>query len=141
LSFPSLASLIFEYIYSIYLDALAFFIEIIFVYIVIRMLGEKLPYKNFLSTMLFLSIFLILNSICSLVFFLFESIVPITTFWYTSIIVITIIFIWKSYCAIIGLSTMQQISRKVATIGVLLPFSFFYTIDILFRFVAIAVNS
>ena len=132
-SFPSVASFILEYIFSICMGTNIFLIETIFVFIIIRILGEKLPYRNILATMLFLPIFLIGNLIVSVTLFLSESIVPISAIfcWVASFIAMTILFIWKSYCGIIGLSTMQQIDKRVATVGILLSFSFFYVLRVL----------
>jgi len=136
-SFPSVASFILEYIFSICMGTNIFLIETIFVLIIIRILGEKLPYRNILATMLFLPIFLIGDLVVSVALFLFksiflfQSIAPICTICcIASVIAKTALLIWKSYCGIIGLSTMQQIDIKIATVGILLSFSFFYTLSI-----------
>ena len=50
LSFPLLASLVSEYVDSIYIKIIIFFIETTFAYIIIKLLGEKLPYRNFLGS-------------------------------------------------------------------------------------------
>jgi len=142
-SFPSVLSLISSYIFSLCFHPTVFLIQTIIVYHFIRLLGEELSYRNFLSTMLFLPIFLIGELLFYLVLFLFESIatIPAISCFYGLIVAITILYIWKSYCAIIGLSTMQQINRKVATVGILLPFSFFYALRILVILVGIASRS
>ena len=113
---------------SIYQNASFFFLKVTLMYIIIRLLGEKTPYINILATMMFVSVFSIFYLIYYKIFVLSNILFEIdfVMYLYGLPIIRTLLFIWTSYCAIIGLSTMQKIDRKNATIGVLVVFSFFY---------------
>ena len=127
-SIPLRSTFIFEYIYFVCGNLIIFLFKTLLIWVIIKGLGETISYRNILATMMFVSFFSIFGSIYYETFILSNLLfgIDFMLFLYGSIIVITLLFIWTSYCAIIGLSTMQKIDRKIVTIGVLVVFSFFY---------------
>ena len=127
-SIPLRSTFIFEYIYFVCANLIIFLFKVLLVYIIIKTLGETISYRNILATMMFVSFISIFGLIYYEIFILSNLLfrIDFMLYLYGSIIVMTILYIWTSYCAIIGLSTMQQIDRRNAMIGVLVVFSFFY---------------
>ena len=127
-SIPLRSTFIFEYIYFVCANLIIFLFKVLLVYIIIKTLGETISYRNILATMMFVSFIPIFGLIYYEIFILSNLLfrIDFMLYLYGSIIVMTILYIWTSYCAIIGLSTMQQIDRRNAMIGVLGVFSFFY---------------
>ena len=125
---PPLSSFISLSMYYSFFHISLFSIEFIFIYIIAGLLGKIMPFVNILTTMMFVSFTSVIAAILSIIAFLFMISTPLDILFpfYFSIVVGPLFFIWKSCCAIIGLSIMQQMNRKVVTISVLLVFSFFY---------------
>ena len=123
-------------IISMYLILFLFVIEVIFIYIIIRLLGEKTPFINIFITLMFVRFISVMVAIISNVFYLYVMTTQLdyyVSIFYFSTIVGPIFLIWKSHCAIIGLSTMQKMNKRAATIGVLSVFSFFYLWNLFLR--------
>ena len=127
-STPSLSSFI-SYAISLTCSYLLYFLTTTaFIYIIIRLLGEKISYKNIVTTLMFVSFISIIGQMYLCIYVIFGRIITLDVLLYSYCFIISrsILFIWESYCAIIGLSIMQQMDRKVAAIGILSVFSFFY---------------
>ena len=124
----SLSSFVSEFLIYIYMNLSGFVIDVVLIYIIIRLLGEKTPFTNIFITLMFVCLISVVSAIVYNVFYLCVAILQLDymSYIYFSIIVAPIFLIWKSYCAIIGLLIMQQMNKRVATIGALSVFSFFF---------------